>query len=160
VLARDVSSAPADHVLSETDHIRNLLGRYCELIDAGDLAGVGALFADGALADAHGREFARGADAVERFYRSGMQLYDGSPRTKHIVADTFFEAPDTDRTVTARSSYVVFQAIDGFALAPIAAGRYHDRFACDASGRWHFVERRFAADLVGDMQRHWHGPGG
>jgi hypothetical protein len=147
-------------VLSDTDHIRNLLGRYCEWIDAGDLAGVGALFADGALAGADGRVFARGAAAVERFYRSGMQLYDGSPRTKHIVADTVFEEADTDGTVIARSSYVVFQATDGFALAPIVAGRYHDRFGCDASGRWHFVERRFAADLVGDMHHHWRGPGG
>jgi 3-phenylpropionate/cinnamic acid dioxygenase small subunit len=147
-------------VLSDPDRIRNLLGRYCELIDAGDLAGVGALFAQGALADEHGVAFARGATAVEQFYRSGMQLYDGRPLTKHVVADTVVEEADADGTVAVRSSYVVFQATDGFALQPIIAGRYHDRFGRDAAGRWHFVERRFVADLVGDMSHHWHGPGG
>jgi hypothetical protein len=147
-------------VLSDTDHIRNLLGRYCELIDAGDLAGVGALFTQGALADEHGVAFARGATAVEQFYRGGMQLYDGLPRTRHVVADTVVGEADADGTRVARSSYVVFQATDGLALQPIIAGRYHDRFGRDANGRWQFVERRFIADLIGDMSHHWRGPGG
>jgi hypothetical protein len=147
-------------VSSDVDQIRNLLGRYCELIDAGDLAGVGELFTHGALADEQGRVFARGASAVEHFYRTGMQLYDGRPRTKHIVADTVVEEADSDGTIVARSSYVVFQATEGFALQPIISGRYHDRFARDAAGRCQFVERRFVADLVGDMSHHWHGPSG
>ncbi len=146
-------------MLSDTDHIRNLLGRYCELIDTGDLEGVGELFTDGALADEHGRPFAVGADAVARFYESGMRMYDGRPGTKHIVADTIFDEPHDDGTVTARSSYVVFQAVDGHPLQPMAAGRYHDRFGRRPDGQWHFVERRFLIDLVGDMSRHWSGPG-
>ncbi len=46
-------------MLSDTDRIRNLLGTYCERIDAGDFDGVGALFGAGALADEHGAELAR-----------------------------------------------------------------------------------------------------
>ena len=37
-------------MLSDGDHVRNLLGRYCERLDAGDLTAVGALFAHGRLA--------------------------------------------------------------------------------------------------------------
>src|SRR5690606_8901357 len=37
-------------VLTPGDEIRNLLGRYTELVDAGDWDRLGALFADGALA--------------------------------------------------------------------------------------------------------------
>src|SRR5690606_29171946 len=50
--------------------IENLLGEYCERIDLGDFDGVGALFAEGALADEHGAELARGAEAVAAFYRA------------------------------------------------------------------------------------------
>jgi hypothetical protein len=38
-------------------------------------------------------------------------------------------------------------------LQPIAAGRYHDRFAF-GDGRWRFAERRVFVDLVGDVSRH------
>ena len=80
-------------MLSDTDRIRNLLGAYCERIDAGDFAGVGALFAGGSLADESGNELARGATAVEVFFRRTVLLHDGSPRTKHLVLDTVFEEP-------------------------------------------------------------------
>ena len=38
------------------------------------------------------------------------------------------------RHVTARSSYLVLQAVEGFPLQPIVTGRYVDRFAPDADG--------------------------
>ena len=134
-------------MLSDGDHIRNLLGRYCELIDAGDFAAVGALFADGCLADEHGTELARGADAVAAFYASIVQLRDGSPGTKHLVLDTVLEE-EGDGAVAARSSYVVLQDLE-----PIIAGRYVDRFVRDGAG-WRFAERRFAVDQAGDLSRH------
>jgi hypothetical protein len=152
--------------LSLTDHLRNLLGRYCERIDAGDFDGVGLLFAHGALADEQGRPLAAGAEAVAAFYRSTTRLHDGTPRTKHLVVDTVFEEPAADGTVTARSSYVVLQALDDLPLQPIIAGRYVDRFArppgdalgedpgASTSGGWAFAERRFAVDLLGDLRRH------
>ena len=138
------------HLLSAGDHIRNLLGRYCELIDAGDFAGVGALFEHGRLADEHGTELARGADAVAGFYESIVQLHDGSPGTKHLVLDTVLE--EDAGAVVARSSYVVLQD-----LHPIIAGRYVDRFVEDG-GQWRFAERRFAVDQAGDLSRHLRRP--
>lgn len=141
-------------MLSAGDEIRNLLGRYCERIDAGDFDGVGALFADGALTDEHGTELARGAEAVAAFYAGTTRRHDdGTPRTKHVVADTVLE-PQADDVVVARSSYVVLQAIDGLPLQPIIAGRYVDRFERGPGGAWRFAERRFLVDLTGDLSRH------
>ncbi|MEY2476700.1 MAG: hypothetical protein QOG87_2015 [Actinomycetota bacterium] len=139
-------------VLSDGDRIRTLLGQYCERIDAGDFEGVGALFARGRLADEHGNELARGAEAVAAFYASTEQLHDGSPRTKHLVLNTAIEEEDAGMLV-ARSSYVVLQAVDRFPLQPIIAGRYVDRFERDGTG-WHFSERRFLVDLTGDLSHH------
>ena len=157
--------------LSAPDRIRNLLGRYCECIDAGDFAGVGALFARGELAAGavDAPAFVRGAEAIAAFYAEGAQLHDGSPRTKHVVADIVFGEPAADGTVVVRSSYVVHQAADGFPLQPLVAGRYVDTFAHDpdaaadaagTDGGWHFTRRHFDLDLVGDLSHHWAGPTG
>ena len=153
-------------VLTGADHIRNLLGEYCARIDAGDFAGVGELFARGELAAGpeDAPAFVSGSAAIAAFYASGTRIHeDGTPGTKHIVADTVIAEPDADGTVTARSSYVVHQAAKGFALQPIIAGRYVDRFAraedgAGPNGGWHFVRRHFAIDLLGDLSHHWSGP--
>lgn len=147
-------------VLTDGDRIRNLLGRYCEHIDAGDFDGVGDLFARGGLAagPVGSAPFVSGAEAVAAFYRRGTQLHDASPRTHHVVGDTVLAEPDADGVVVARSSYVVHQGIDGFALQAIVAGRYVDRFARDDNGDWYFVERHFTVDLLGDLSHHWSGP--
>jgi SnoaL-like domain len=139
--------------VTDGDRIRNLLGRYCDLMDAGNWAGVGALFAGGRLADEHGTELAAGAEAVAAFYARGTQLHDGSPRTKHLVLNTVLDDAAPDGSVSARSSYLVLQGLGGGELRPIITGRYVDRFARGAGG-WHFVERRFAVDLVGDLSHH------
>jgi hypothetical protein len=79
------------------------------------------------------------------------------------VADIVILEPAADGTVTARSSYLVLQAVDGLSLQPIITGRYVDTFAPGPGGGgggdhgddgWHFVERRFLVDLVGDLSRH------
>jgi SnoaL-like domain len=54
---------------------------------------------------------------------------------------------------TARSSYVVFQAVDGFALQPIITGRYRDQFIRDGA-TWRFARRQFFVDHVGDLSHH------
>jgi hypothetical protein len=135
------------------DEIRNLLGRYCERIDLGDFAGVGALFEHGALADGSGRELARGAEAVAAFYEAGTRLHDGSPRTKHLVTNVVLDVDDAAGQARARSSYLVLQQVDAGPLQPIITGRYEDAFE-RAAGGWRFTERRFFVDLVGDLSRH------
>ena len=151
-------------MLTTGDQVRNLLGRYCDLADAGDWDGVGALFAGGRLTSG-GAVLAEDADAVAAFYEQGTQRHDGTPRTKHLVLNTQLEVLDGGRTVIARSSYVVLQAVDGaLALQPIIAGRYVDTFEVDPGDdtvppRWR--ERAFEVDLTGELVLHltWTLPG-
>jgi 3-phenylpropionate/cinnamic acid dioxygenase small subunit len=138
--------------VTDLDEIRSLLGRYCELVDAADWDGLGRLFANGTLADQDGNPIARGAEGVATFYGNAIRLYDGSPRTKHIVSNTVVEKASTDGIV-ARSSYLVLQALDDLPLQPIITGSYRDTFTRTQDG-WAFAERRFFVDLVGDLSRH------
>jgi hypothetical protein len=141
-------------MLSDGDHIRNLLGTYNERMDLADHDGVGALFgADGVLATEDGTELARGASAIAAFYRGMVKLHDGAQRTKHIVANTVLEQDGAD-VIHARSSFVVLQATDALPLQPIIAGRYGDRFERAGDGSWRWMERRFVAELVGHLSQH------
>ena len=64
-------------------------------------------------------------------------------------------AAGDDGTVVARSAYVVLMAADGLALQPIITGGYVDTFAPDEGGSgWHFAERRFRVDHLGDLSQH------
>ena len=145
-------------MLTDTDRIRNLLGRYCDLMDSGDFDGLGELFANGAMAAGDAPPFLTGAAEVSEFFLRGTQLHDGTPHTKHLIVNTVFDEPDIDGTVVARSSYLVLQAVDGHPLQPIITGRYVDTFGRDAEDAWCFVERRFHVDLLGDLSHHLANP--
>lgn len=133
--------------------IRNLLGRYCELIDAGELDALGDLFADAVLRDDAGTELGRGREGAARVY-AGVRIHDdGTPRTRHLTTNSIIDVDEDAGTATARSVYVVFQATDALPLQPIIAGRYRDRFA-RRDGEWRFTERAFGVDLVGDLSQH------
>lgn len=132
--------------------ITRLIARYGELIDAGDFAGVGALFAHAAFIS--GGHSIRGSGDVEEMLRRTVIRYDdGTPRTQHVTTDVVVEFDEQANTATARSAITVFQALPGFALQPIAAGRYRDRFECH-DGAWRFAERRVDIHLTGDLSHH------
>ena len=132
--------------------IRNLLGTYCLRMDAGDFTGLAELFAHATLADEHGNVFATGADEMRAMWERQTILYDGRPRTRHVTANPVI---DVDRdSATCTSSYVVFQGTDQVALQPIVTGRYYDTFSRDEAGGWHWTQRRYAVDHVGDLSHH------
>jgi hypothetical protein len=140
--------------LSDTDRLRNLLGAYCRRIDAGDFAGLGALFADATLRDEHGTVIATGAAEVEALYGATTKLHDdGTPRTQHLLLNTTFDEAATADVAVARSSYVVLQATADFPLQPVITGSYVDSFTRTDVG-WHFTDRTFAIRLVGDLAQH------
>lgn len=142
-------------MLTDGDVIRNLLGTYCRLIDAGDFDAVGRLFADARLCDEEGTVLATGADEAAALYRSITRAYDdGTPLTQHVVANTVLEEADDD-TLRATSSYVVLQATPDLPLQPIVTGTYVDTFTRAAGpDRWRFGERRFGIRRAGDLSHH------
>jgi 3-phenylpropionate/cinnamic acid dioxygenase small subunit len=132
--------------------IATLVHRYAELVDAGDLPGVAALFADATYGAADG-PVRRGADEVLAALRDAIILHEGVPCTKHVITNLIVVADETGGAATARSYFTVLQATPALPLQTILAGRYHDRFRRDRDG-WAFAERRIHIDLVGDLREH------
>jgi len=155
---------------SPHEQIRNLLGRYCELMDSGRFAGLAELFANATLADEHGNVFATGADEVHRMWEAqtlrypadgraphpadGRAPHDGTPRTRHVTANPVIDVDEQSGIAEVSSSYVVFQGTDDLPLQPIVTGRYFDVFTRGADGAWHWTQRRYALDHVGDLSHH------
>jgi len=136
------------------NQIQNLVYRYAELIDLGDFDGLGHLLADAEVGSADSPGALSGHDAVVAMFTSTTRRYpDGTPRTKHVTTNCIVEVDDDTGTGTCRSYFTVFQQVEGLALQPIIAGRYHDRFG-RVEGAWRFAERRFFIDLVGDLSQH------
>jgi 3-phenylpropionate/cinnamic acid dioxygenase small subunit len=138
------------------DDVRHLLHAYSERLDAGDLDGVAALFARATLRSSVGNEERQGSDVIRHLY-DAVLLYDGSPRTKHVIANVFIAEDGTEngrQTFKSRCSFAVFHSSPGFGLAPILAGRYHDRFAAFDDGLW-YTQRLILPDLRGDLRGHW-----
>ncbi|MFM8562727.1 MAG: nuclear transport factor 2 family protein [Acidimicrobiia bacterium] len=134
--------------------ILNLLYTYAERVDAGDFDGVSRLF-DGA------RVFMAGPDQpavpgsmVGAVMARFVKLYEGVPRTKHLVTNSIIEA-DGPSSLVARSQFTVLQDVPGvLPLQTVASGRYHDRFATDDGTTWRFVERVMLVDAHGNVSAH------
>jgi 3-phenylpropionate/cinnamic acid dioxygenase small subunit len=136
------------------EQLRNLLGRYCELMDAGHFAGLAELFAHATLADEQGNVFATGHDEVLAMWQRQTMLYDGSPRTRHVTANPVIDVDEDLGIAQVSSSYVVFQGTDDLPLQPIVTGRYFDTFTRGGDLAWHWTQRRYAIDHAGDLSHH------
>ena len=133
--------------------IQHLIHRYAELLDAGDLDGVGQLFEHARYGAGDGALVMTG-DQVAEVNKSLVILYeDGTPRTKHVTSNLILEVDEEAGTAASRSYFTVLQQVGVGPLQPIVAGRYHDRFE-RVAGAWRFSERRIFVDLAGDLSRH------
>src|SRR5437879_312898 len=117
--------------------ITALVYGYAERMDAGDFAGVAALFADGIFRSDRGGRY-EGAAAVRDVLDRLVILHDdGTPKTKHVTTNVVIEIDADGTSATARSYFTVLQATAAIPLQPIVAGRYHDRFV-RRDGAWRF----------------------
>lgn len=130
------------------DQITEILYRYAELIDAGDFDGVGALLGRGNFMGVAGP-----AAIAELFAATTRRFpeHGNRPRTRHLVLNPIVDI-DAD-SARARSTFVVVQQTDTFALQPIVVGRYADTFARDEHG-WYFTERTVDVEMMGDISDH------
>lgn len=139
------------------DAVTALVHAYAELLDAGDLDGVARLFARAVWRSPQHPEGRQGIEAVRRVY-DGVRLYDGSPRTKHVISNLVVEVDDGAGSASSRCSFTVLHGVETGSARPILSGRYNDAFARDhgddAAG-WHFTERATLVDLVGDVSGHF-----
>ena len=152
---RPLNGNYADCVSPDTHaEITRLLMTYSELQDQADFVAVGALFRYGAYFIDGVADVYRGADGVAAMKQKYDRTYaDGTLRTKHVTTNVMIENDGDTETARARSYYVVFQQLVGFALQAIIVGRYHDRLL-RIDNAWWFRERYVYTDLVGDMSVH------
>jgi len=136
------------------DAIRTLVHRYAELIDAGDLDGVAALFANATWRSTGHDTVLRGATEARRAYEGVLLYEDGTPCTKHVITNVVVDV--TGDRASARSYFTVFQARPDLPLQAIICGRYADVFE-RIDGAWRFADRLIAPDLLGDLSRHLRG---
>lgn len=135
--------------------IANLLYTYARLIDGGDYAGIGQLFAHARLTAEDSPMDVRGADAIAAHYARTTRLYPdtGTPKTKHVMTNPIIEVDEEAGTATCHAYYTVLQATEALPLQPIIAGRYEDTFE-RVDGRWRYTGKKFFVDLVGDLSQH------
>ena len=137
----------------DVQSIKNLVYSYAELLDTGDLEGLGRLFREATLRTKGSSEVLEGASAVQGLIESFVHLYDGIPSTKHLITNLIVEVDDDRKSATARSYYAALQTRPEFPLQPIIAGRWHDRFVRERA-EWRFADRLIYADLFGDLRFH------
>lgn len=140
--------------MSAATTITNLLYRYAELMDAGELEAVAALFGNATIT-VGGGERVTGSAPMLALWTANVRIYAcGTPRTKHVVTNPIVGVDEDAGIATCRSYYTVFQATDVLPLQAICAGRYHDRFV-RVGGQWQFHERDYSLlDLIGDLSQH------
>lgn len=131
-----------------------LVHEYARRLDDGDLDGVAALFEHATWrSDTTGQEL-RGVEEVRPVY-DRVVLYDGRPRTRHLITNLVIDLDDGAPTAAGRCYFTVIQGVvPGEPIHVILAGRYVDRFE-KAEGGWRFADRLFVTDLVGDLSRHY-----
>lgn len=132
--------------------ITTLVYRYADLIDRGDLEGVGALFARGSVDTGDGTVL-RGHDAVRDMYGVVIIYPDGTPRTRHVTTNLMIDVDEDAGTGTCHSYVTVFQHTDDFPLQPVYQNRYEDTFVRE-DGTWRFDHRLMCDHRPGDTSHH------
>lgn len=137
--------------------ITNLIYRYAELLDSGDLDGVADLFRHGRICGVENgppETVFAGPDGVRRMYDMAIYVYpDGTPKTRHNTSNVALHIDEAAGTASARSYYSVTQATPELPLQVIVTGHYHDTFH-RVDGQWWFDTRVMFLDQIGDVSRH------
>lgn len=137
--------------------ITNLLYRYAESMDNGDLEGAAALFRHARI-KVQSRENFLDATELLLLWKQHVKIYPcGTPRTKHVITNPIIEIDDASGKATISSYYTVFQETTELSLQPIAAGRYHDEFE-RVHQTWRFCFRDYSLlEFTGDLSFHLKG---
>lgn len=134
--------------------ITNLLYRYAELMDAGKLEEVAAMF-EHARVTLGGGKVVEGAAPMLEQWRAFVRIHPcGTPRTRHVITNPIVEIDEAVGRASCRSVYTVFQQTPELPLQAIASGRYHDTFE-RVEGIWRFATRDYSMlDYIGDLSQH------
>jgi hypothetical protein len=131
--------------LADKDAIRELLARYCFLLDGFRLGEFAALFiADGEWISRNGN--ATGSEGIERLLRGLVPEPAPGKRRKHFTANIIIELAGDSATVIS-NFLVVRDSPTGPTIA--VAGTYDDTVVRTSDG-WKFQSRRLSHDITGE----------
>lgn len=137
--------------------ITNLIYRYAELLDAGNLDAVAGLFEHGRICGVENgppETVFAGAAAVRRMYEMATRIHDdGTPKTRHHTTNVQLYIDEAAGTARSTSYYCVTQATPELPLQVIVTGHYKDTFH-RLNGTWWFDTRTMFVDQVGDVSHH------
>lgn len=141
--------------MDDARQIENLIYRYAQYIDDGQLEQVAELFRHGSIVSKKHDSKQSGYQDVLTMYQHSCRLYEdtGTPKTKHLTTNVTIEVSADGNQATAHAYYTVLQAAQSLSLQPIISGRYRDEFE-KANDGWRFTEREMIVDLVGDCSAH------
>ena len=143
--------------------IEDIMLRYAEGIDIGDMELVGRVFAKGKMVMPDGSSLV-GAQRVREHFSNLIIFYDAdgnvvpylrgqcTPRTRHVTSNIIYEFNQAVNQANVRSYVTCYQTI-GIGNEIVFGGRYTDSFALDEQG-WHLVSRVILGDNVGDTSHH------
>ncbi|WP_331971975.1 nuclear transport factor 2 family protein [Ohtaekwangia sp.] len=136
-----------------TMEIANLLYKYCEFIDSGDLVSASLLFRHAKLKLITSNEL-QDYKAMLALLQQAIVIYsNGTPRTKHVLSNPIIHIDEEKGTASSQSYYTVFQATESIPLQVIATGRYFDKFEY-IEGHWRFSYRESQSDMLGNISGH------
>jgi SnoaL-like domain len=131
--------------LADKDAIRELLARYCFLLDGFRLSEFASLFAaDGEWISRNGQ--ATGPEGIERLLRGLVPEPAPGRRRKHFTANIVIDLAGDSATVIS-NFLVVRDSETGPAVA--VAGTYDDTVVRTKEG-WKFKSRRLSHDIAGE----------
>ncbi|ORV17925.1 nuclear transport factor 2 family protein [Mycobacterium celatum] len=137
--------------------ITNLIYRYAELLDAGDLDAVARLFEHGRICGVENgppQTVSAGSAAVRQMYEMATRIHDdGTPKTRHHTSNVQLYIDEADGTARSTSYYCVTQATAELPLQVIVTGHYKDTFH-RLDGTWWFDTRTMFVDQLGDVSHH------
>jgi hypothetical protein len=142
-------------VSEDYEAIRRLSYEYTFLLDEGDFDGVAQLLADADLEPLmRGVTSApiSGAEQIRAFYADQVVVYDGDPRTRHVISNHAI-AVDGDEA-SARCYFTVLMKPPGEPYQIVVGGQYRDRFV-RRDGSWQFAAKAIQVDYLNNIALHF-----
>jgi ketosteroid isomerase-like protein len=138
------------------DHweISNLIARYAELLNLGQVEEVGSLLRHARITAEGNPTVYGGSDEIIAMYRESVHFGEKLPDTMLFTTNLQIHV-DGDAATSKAYFLAMHQTANG--LAPVLAGRYHDTFR-RVDGTWWFEHRHMFTDLLGDLSSHLRRP--
>jgi 3-phenylpropionate/cinnamic acid dioxygenase small subunit len=130
-------------------HITNLIYRYAELLDAGDMERVRELLQHADITASGSDAKMRASELFPDLATSPLRGSEGAPprRGKHVTTNVRVDVDGSGATAHARSTYLlVAEREGGPGISIVTAGQYHDDFEL-VEGAWRFSRRCYIQEL-------------